>query len=1576
MFQQTWDRFKDIEIGCLTYNDNEQLREELKSVKPDEINSAHDGEQFIDLLRKFRESIAKTDKLNGDNYPDLLKSLLSVGEDGLYSNKLRFIFELIQNVDDCDYDNINDCKLDIHFDFNKNTITLNYNEVGFTPFNVFAITGIAEAAKNLSSDKKEIGEKGIGFKSVFGVADKVWIRSGWFSFELNKDNFTIPVAKYEDEEYHNGTQMVLYVSHDVNHDANHDVKDIYEEIKNRYCKKDVIFSSNPILFLNKLTSLRMYFDGFRSMLFEVSGHPDIDLDGIHKEDKITISVNLKDYNSNGLEFNENNRVVCTRYTSNVLYSEKACKERYGEKTKVGENGGKKMSLQVFVPERKYLDDLKNGALYSFLPTQIKLSAPIVCDVPFKLDGSREFVDPQDNNLWFAESTQYLSELLDYVYLDWCKIIKEDIVFYLPNKGDSFFAPNNGKEKCLSNKAFFKCDHFLQKELFYSADGSFNTADDVFFFKKDENVIEPEKIHKFLNLTKKLFFMPDTKKTASCGIDVISDVYYKLFIKALSDENTTDEALDLLDRANYTYTKDTLKKVFEGDRSFVFSTKQIESIFSHESLAKIFIDYSCEKIKEKMRPKFSFAGQGETGLSKILYKDFRIYETPKLIENYFTYTKERYICVDIEESRFLPCCNGLVLSHANPLASVASFCYTMDQRDTFSVRIKLREVSERLNSITNDDSIGTPFEYIKELSEQRKIIRDSLEKDGYKRYIELILRSGTNKNRFIQELIQNADDCNYPPDITPTFSLSKKQNTIITKYNETGFTRENIRAITAIGESTKNRLLENDTKTIGEKGVGFKTIFSVASKVKISSGDYHFILTDSEPTIPKPIKKDESVNGTYMEITLKGDNPLVRNDAKELLKLCLCLRNLKRLDIYDHTIRIEDTETLRIIFIDNKPYKFKKLLHCFTLPESMVEEHNRTEYHQITNKQRIVCYISERKNDNGYIYNGLPTQHKMSVPISVDAPFELTTSREQIEEDKDVWNSYIRNEFYEALKELMILQRDEKRIEVLRYANFSTEFGSLGENRISDCNYINNYDLSSLLKQIKIIPTYNKDVFVASLDVNVRLFPQEIAHFLFSKGNFGKYLPETIIEYRGDSYKSVISALDLKIAEFKDVFPLIEEYAETYIDNSEFSELLFDYLQNATDEYYERIATLEIIPVYSLEYRRTQYLSYKEMHNELYVKEDAYVSDSNYYVLNERILSKAVCEKILGTNINEMNSELERSRYISSLEVIIDGNDINSIYLHLMKEYKNGNISRYKAFDVLKGKSEIIPLKNQLGEITNNELFVCNQPAGYFDVDMLKSITVAEECKKLAEQIGYKELKAIHYENVIWNEPLTEDDIECIQDDYFINSDEIFRGFYRDGLISSELWHKYNLDYLSIGRKSYLGDYEFPQDTVSDIERLRSFIDKQVKKPTEIVSVDRTVSVDVGQKPNGEQFELQIEDAREGALRIYNPDNSKEICFCQMCKTVKDNRLIEVNNILKKPKYFFRQLRVALCLECSTYFKAYRSNDSKREVFLQRLREADTSDKGIVEINLDDENTITFTATHLAEIQEILESGLF
>ena len=332
MLQKLYETYGKTDCRDLGSRQLEQLRDGLKSVQPKEICSSKDGETYIELLRMFREAIAENDKLHGDNYPQLLNSLLSVGEDGLYSNNLRFIFELIQNVDDCDFVNPEDCRLDMQFKFNEGEIILTYNEVGFTPFNVFAITGIAEAAKNVSAAKDEIGEKGIGFKSVFGVAKCVHIQSGWFSFELYKENFTIPVACYQKKnlEYCQGTRMTLYVPGKAT--------EIYGEIKRQYCRKDALFSRNPLLFLNKLTTLRMYFDSWRSMEFHVSSKPSFAGTDINREDDVRVSVDLHDY-ENGLEVHVTEAILCTRYTKLVTYTREACQSRYGINTAVGSDGG-------------------------------------------------------------------------------------------------------------------------------------------------------------------------------------------------------------------------------------------------------------------------------------------------------------------------------------------------------------------------------------------------------------------------------------------------------------------------------------------------------------------------------------------------------------------------------------------------------------------------------------------------------------------------------------------------------------------------------------------------------------------------------------------------------------------------------------------------------------------------------------------------------------------------------------------------------------------------------------------------------------------------------------------------------------------------------------------------------------------------------------------------------------------------------------------------------------------------------------------------------------------------------------
>ena len=210
--QKTNGFYLDRDMKILDKNKLPALRRMLEQVEPEDLQTMDEHREFLSLLEKFRSAIVETASLNGENFHATLSSLLSVGADGLYHNDLRFLFELIQNVDDCLYEDPSDCELNIHFDFNHGTMTFEYNELGFTPKNVFSITGIAEAAKNISPEKIEIGEKGIGFKSVFGVADKVLIQSGKFSFMLYGNNFTVPRAEYEDFSGVKGTRLTFDVT--------------------------------------------------------------------------------------------------------------------------------------------------------------------------------------------------------------------------------------------------------------------------------------------------------------------------------------------------------------------------------------------------------------------------------------------------------------------------------------------------------------------------------------------------------------------------------------------------------------------------------------------------------------------------------------------------------------------------------------------------------------------------------------------------------------------------------------------------------------------------------------------------------------------------------------------------------------------------------------------------------------------------------------------------------------------------------------------------------------------------------------------------------------------------------------------------------------------------------------------------------------------------------------------------------------------------------------------------------------------------------------------------------------------
>ena len=71
----------------------------------------------------------------------------------------------------------------------------------------------------------------------------------------------------------------------------------------------------------------------------------------------------------------------------------------------------------------------------------------------------------------------------------------------------------------------------------------------------------------------------------------------------------------------------------------------------------------------------------------------------------------------------------------------------------------------------------------------------------------------------------------------TFTLSPGQ--IVVDSNEDGFTAANVTAICKIGMSTKSKTASADHGFIGEKGIGFKSVFKIARKVHIKSEPYSF-----------------------------------------------------------------------------------------------------------------------------------------------------------------------------------------------------------------------------------------------------------------------------------------------------------------------------------------------------------------------------------------------------------------------------------------------------------------------------------------------------------------------------------------------------------------------------------------------------------------------------------------------------------------------------------------------------------------------------------------------------------------
>lgn len=218
--------------------------------------------------------------------------------------------------------------------------------------------------------------------------------------------------------------------------------------------------------------------------------------------------------------------------------------------------------------------------------------------------------------------------------------------------------------------------------------------------------------------------------------------------------------------------------------------------------------------------------------------------------------------------------------------------------------------------------------------------------------------------------------------------------------------------------------------------------------------------------------------------------------------------------------------------------------------------------------------------------------------------------------------------------------------------------------------------------------------------------------------------------------------------------------------------------------------------------------------------------------------------------------------------------------------------------------------------------------------------------------------------------LTENDIESLQDDYFKHGANILESCVEHQLISNDLMERYHLGALR-KQEYFIEPDEFPNEPIRNLNALQNSINNAPLQ--RIIKEERTRTVDCIQQENGTTELFDKNYARREILRRYTPPG-KPYCICQMCLTGKPDNLMEVNNLQSKPKFYWPEMRLVLCLECSKKFEALRSGTIWSQKFERAILATNGSIPGPVKVPIGND-TITFTQTHLVQIQMILKKKL-
>ena len=168
----------------------------------------------------------------------------------------------------------------------------------------------------------------------------------------------------------------------------------------------------------------------------------------------------------------------------------------------------------------------------------------------------------------------------------------------------------------------------------------------------------------------------------------------------------------------------------------------------------------------------------------------------------------------------------------------------------------------------------------------------------------------------------ADDNRYDPGVVPTISFNLWSDCLTCINNEKGFEEKHVRALCNVGASTKGT---GGSGFIGQKGIGFKSVFRVTDYPEVHSNGFHFKLDVDHKAKLLP---DLSYRPTTVQITPTNHSQVIpilcppppRNllpDPNEMCRTAIVLPlNAEMLVKTDYLAsKFEDLSALLLLFLN-------------------------------------------------------------------------------------------------------------------------------------------------------------------------------------------------------------------------------------------------------------------------------------------------------------------------------------------------------------------------------------------------------------------------------------------------------------------------------------------------------------------------------------------------------------------------------------------------------------------------------------------------------------------------------------